>query len=86
MLFSIKTNFAGQVTLDLESPTLKSVLIELSKKARTAILHGNDNDDVQSEFKVYVDGSEYETLPDKLNTKLTNQNILEVVLVFLSGG
>jgi hypothetical protein len=86
VVVNIKTNFAGQVALDLDSPTLKTALVALSKKAGIAILTNQGSEDVQSEFKVYVDGAEYEHLPQGLNTTLTDRNALEVMLVILAGG
>ena len=86
VVVNVKTNFAGQVALDLEQPTLKMVLVELSKKAGHAILAGRGSDVVSDEFRVYVDGAEYEHLPEGLNTRLTDRNALEVTLVILAGG
>jgi len=86
VVINVKTSFAGQVALDLELPTLKTVLVELSKKAGVAIVPGQGSEEVNDEFKVYVDGAEYEHLPEGLNTRLTDRNALEVVLVILSGG
>lgn len=86
MVVNVKTSFAGQVALDLELPTLKTVLVELSKKVGVAIFTGQGSEEVMSEFKVYIDGAEYEHLPEGLNTKITDRNALEVVLVILAGG
>ncbi len=86
MVLNIKTSFAGQVTLDVESPTLKTVLVELSKKTGVGIFARQGSGDVKGEFKVYVDGVEYEDLPEELNTRLTDHNALEVSLVILAGG
>jgi hypothetical protein len=41
--------FAGQVALDLELPTLKTVLVELSKRAGLAILTGKGSEEVNDE-------------------------------------
>ena len=86
VVLNVKTSFAGQVALDVESPALKTVLVKLSKKTGVEIFAGQGSAEVKGEFKVYVDGVEYEDLPEGLNTRLTDRNALEVSLVILAGG
>ena len=85
MLVRVKTNFVGQLDLDVETPTLKKVLLGLSKKNRIPILN-SDASEVHSDFKIYLNGIEYESLPEKLETGLKNGDQVEVNLIVLAGG
>ena len=85
MLVRVKTNFVGQLDLDVETPTLKKVLLGLSKRNRIPILD-SDASDVHSDFKIYLNGIEYESLPEKLETGLKNGDQVEVNLIVLAGG
>ena len=85
MLVKVKTNFIGQLELDVETPTLKKVLLGLSKKNRIPILN-SDASEVHSDFKIYLNGIDYESLPEKLETGLKNGDQLEVNLIVLAGG
>lgn len=85
MLVKVKTNFIGQMELDIETPILKKVLLGLSEKNRIPIL-GSDASEVYSDFKIYLNGIEYEQLPEKLETGLKNGDQVEVNLIVLAGG
>jgi len=85
MLVNVKTNFVGQLELDVETPTLKKVLLGLSKKNRIPIFD-SDASEVHSDFKIYLNGIEYERLPEKLETGLKNGDQVEVNLIVLAGG
>ena len=85
MLVKVKTNFIGQVELDAEPPTLKEVLLGLSKKSGIPILD-SDASEVHSDFKIYLNGIEYERLPESLETALKNGDQVEVNLIVLAGG
>ena len=85
MLVRVKTNFVGQLELDVETPTLKKVLLGLSKRNRIPILD-SDASDIHSDFKIYLNGIEYERLPESLETALKNGDQVEVNLIVLAGG
>jgi hypothetical protein len=85
MLVKVKTNFIGQLELDVEIPTLRRVLLGLSKRNRIPILD-SDASDVHSDFKIYLNGIEYEGLPERLETGLQNGDQVEVNLIVLAGG
>jgi hypothetical protein len=85
MLVKVKTNFIGQLELDIETPTLKKVLVELSKRNRIPLLDP-DACEVHSDFKIYLNGIEYERLPDRIDTELRNGDQVEVNLIMLAGG
>jgi hypothetical protein len=85
MLVKVKTNFVGQLELDVDTPTLKKVLLGLSKRNRIPILD-SDASEVHSDFKIYLNGTEYESLPEKLETGLKNGDQVEVNLIVLAGG
>jgi hypothetical protein len=85
MLVRVKTNFVGQLDLDVETPTLKKVLLGLSKRNRIPILD-SDASEVHNDFKIYLNGIEYESLPEKLETGLKNGDQVEVNLIVLAGG
>jgi hypothetical protein len=85
MLVKVKTNFAGQVELEPGMPTLKGVLLELSKKSQSPIFSDED-DEVRSDFKVYLNETEYEELPAGIDTEVREGDRLEVNLVIMAGG
>jgi hypothetical protein len=85
MLVKVKTNFAGQTQLEVGTPTLKGVLLELSKKSQFSIFSGED-EEVRSDFKVYLNETEYEELPDGIDTEVKEGDRLEVNLVIMAGG
>lgn len=85
MIIKIKTNFCGQVELDLEIPTLKKVLIELSERIKFPIFNPT-NEEVRDDFKVYLNGVEYECLPRKIDTELQDGDNVEVTIIVLAGG
>ena len=85
MLVKVKTNFLGQAVLDIETPTLKRVLVELSKRNRTPLLDPAGGE-VQSDFKIYLNGVDYERLPERIETVLKNGDQVEANLVMLAGG
>jgi hypothetical protein len=85
MLVKVKTNFIGQVDLDAEPPTLKEVLLGLSKRSGIPILDSYASE-VHSDFKIYLNGMEYESLSCRLETGLKNGDRVEVNLIVLAGG
>lgn len=85
MLVKVKTNFFGQPEFEIETPTLKKVLLELSKKGQFSIFNPKDGE-VQSDFKVYLNGIEYERLSERMDTELKDGDQVEVNLVILAGG
>ena len=85
MLVTVKTNFAGQQELELAMPTLKGVLVELSKKSSVSFFSG-ESDEVRSDFKVYLNETDYEELPDGINTEVKKEDQLEVNVVIIAGG
>jgi hypothetical protein len=85
MIVKTKTNFAGEVVSELTSPTLKKVLIGLSDKVSFPICSPED-ENVQGDFKVYLNGVEYENLAGGINTPLNEGDKVEVAMVILAGG
>ena len=85
MIAKIKTNFWGKLELELEQPTLKQILFELSKRIKFAILNPV-TDELQGDFKIYLNGIEYENLTDGINTELKEEDEVEVTMVILAGG
>ena len=85
MLVKIKTNFAGEVVYEMASPTLKKILIELSDKVSFPICSLED-EKIQGDFKVYLNGNEYENLTNGINTPLKEEDKVEVAMVILAGG
>jgi len=85
MLVTVKTNFAGQQDLELTTPTLKGILVELSKKSNLSFFNG-ESDEVRSDFKVYLNETEYEELPEGINTEVKAEDQLEVNILIIAGG
>ncbi len=85
MLVKVRTNFFGQLEFEIETPTLRKVLLELSEKGQFSIFSPKD-DEVQSDFKVYLNRIEYERLPERMDTELKDGDQVEVTLVILAGG
>ena len=85
MLIKIKTNFCGQSEIDLEMPTLKKVLIELSERIKVPI-YNPTIEEVRGDFKIYLNGVEYEGLPRGTDTELKDGDNVEVTIIFLAGG
>jgi hypothetical protein len=71
--------------LEIGTPTLKAVLLELSKKSRFSFFTDND-EEVRSDFKVYLNGIEYEELPERIATEVKDGDQLEVNLLIMAGG
>jgi len=61
------------------------VLLGLSKKSGIPILD-SDASEVHSDFKIYLNGMEYESLSGRLETGLKNGDRVEVNLIVLAGG
>ena len=53
MVVKVKTNFFGQPEFKIENPTIKKILLELSKKTKFSILDPT-NGEVHSDFKIYL--------------------------------
>ena len=85
MILKIKTNFAGEVAYEMESPTLRKVLIALSDKVYSPICSLNDQR-IRGDFNVYVNGIEYEELTHGLDEPLSKADQVEVAMVILAGG
>ena len=85
MAVKIKTNFFGQPEFEIEMPTLRKVLLDLSKKAKFSIFTPK-NEEVHSDFKVYLNGVEYEALPHGIDTEIKDGDKVEVNMVILAGG
>jgi hypothetical protein len=86
MKIRVKTNFFGEPEFDLEMPTLRNVLIELSKIMKSSILNPNNWGEPPGDFKVYLNSEEYENLPHGIDTELNDGDKVEVNLVILAGG
>jgi hypothetical protein len=85
MTVKIKTNFFGQPEFGIENPTIKKILFELSKKTKFSILDPT-NGEVHSDFKVYLNGVEYEALPHGIDTEIKDGDKVEFTMVILAGG
>ena len=85
MIVKVKTNFCGQPELDILMPTLKKVLLELSKTIKFPVLD-RTNGRIHSDFKVYLNGVEREDLYRGVDPELKNEDNVEVTLVILAGG
>ena len=85
MVVKVKTNFAGEVTLEMESPSLKKVLIELFKKVGFSV-YSVENNEIRGDFKVYLNGVEYDDLTNANNVLLKQEDEVEVTTVILVGG
>jgi len=73
MTVKIKTNFFGQPEFEIENPTIKKILFELSKKTKFSILDPT-NGEVHSDFKVYLNSVEYEALPRQIDTEVKRRD------------
>lgn len=85
MVVKTKTNFAGEVIFEMESPTLKKVLTGLSDKVGFPIC-SPENGEIQGDFKIYLNGVEYENLVNGNNVSLQEKDEIEVTMVVLAGG
>jgi len=85
MSLKVKTNFAGEIELELEEPTLERVLIDLSEKVGFSIYSQNDRK-LKGDFLVYINGEEYENLPSGLDTQIKNGDTVQVNMIILVGG
>jgi GH43 family beta-xylosidase len=85
MVMKVKTNFAGEVMLEMESPTLKNVLIELFKEVGFSVYSVEDKE-IRGDFKVYLNGVEYDDLTNVNNVMLKQEDEVEVTTVILVGG
>lgn len=85
MKVKVKTNFYGQLELEMEKPTLKEVLNELSKRIKFSFLNSSDGE-IHDDFKVYLNGVEHEGLLHEVDTEIKNGDKVEVTLVVLAGG
>jgi len=85
MVINVKTNFAGQPELEIGTPTLKMILLELSKKSQFSFFTDND-EEVRSDYKVYLNGVEYEELPERIDTEVKDGDHVEVNVLIMAGG
>lgn len=85
MVVKTKTNFAGDVVLEMESPTLKKVVIKLSDRVGFPIC-SPDSGEIQGDFKIYVNGVEYDNISNGNNVVLKEKDEIEVTMVILAGG
>jgi hypothetical protein len=85
MVVKVKTNFAGEVMLEMESPTLKNVLIELFKEVGFSVYSVEDKE-IRGDFKVYLNGVEYDDLTNANTVLLKAEDEVEVTTVILVGG
>jgi hypothetical protein len=85
MVVKTKTNFAGEVVFEMESPTLKKVVAQLSDKIGFPIC-SPENGEIQGDFKIYLNGVEYDNLADGDTMALKEMDDVEVTMVILAGG
>jgi hypothetical protein len=81
----VRTNFLGHTELEIGNPTLRKILLELSKRTKFSIFNPVTNE-ILGEFKVYLNGVEYDDFSHGLDTELREEDKVEVTLVVLSGG
>jgi hypothetical protein len=84
VIVKTKTNFAGEVVFEIESPTLRKVLAALSNKSGLPISF--DGKEVRGDFRVYLNGLEYDNYSDGIDTPVKEADKVEVSLVILAGG
>ncbi|NWG01642.1 MAG: hypothetical protein HXY44_02145 [Syntrophaceae bacterium] len=85
MVVKVKTNFFGQPELEIENPTLRKILLELSNRTEFSIINPVSNR-IHGEFKVYLNGVEQEDTSHGIDTVLKEGDKVEVTLIVLSGG
>jgi len=86
MKIKVKTNFCGEPEFDVEVPTLRKVLVELSKMMKSPTLNPSNWGQPLGDFKVYLNGVEYENLRHGIDTEMNDADKIEVNLVILAGG
>jgi hypothetical protein len=85
MAVKVKTNFLGPTELEIENLTLRKILLELSNRTNFSIFNPVSNE-IHGEFKVYLNGVEYEGPSNGIDAELKEEDKVEVTLVVLSGG
>ena len=85
MIVKVKTNFLGHPQLEIEMPTLRKVLLHLSERDKISIFNP-ERQEVLSDFKVYLNGVEFEALPHGIDTEIKQEDEVEVTFVILAGG
>jgi hypothetical protein len=85
MVVKVMTNFFGEPEFEIENPTMRKVLLELSNRTKFSIFNPVSNE-IHGEFKVYLNGVEYEDSSRGIDIELKEGDKVEVTLVVLSGG
>ncbi|MDP2718206.1 MAG: hypothetical protein Q8P44_00015 [Dehalococcoidia bacterium] len=94
MLIKIKSNFEVRgisehnlVEFQGEGITLRKFLEEMSEKGLNGLELFNSSDEINTEdFLISLNGKEYPFLPDKLDTRLKDGDIVEINVLVLGGG
>lgn len=80
------TNSLGGEELELEeNTTLRSFLNNISQKIHFSIIDPKSND-VDSFVDLKVNGQDYFLLPQQLDTRLSEGDELEIVMMMFGGG
>src|SRR4030042_6047879 len=75
----LKTSFEnGESEIETNSRTLKDLLYELSKQYPAERFYNKDWEDVTVTYTVELNGKLYDSLPDELDTRLKNDDIVEI--------
>jgi molybdopterin converting factor small subunit len=79
----------NQTWIDVETPstTLGALLSELSEEEKAPVeFFDRDNNKVYPDCDITVNGQPYSVFPDGLNTRLNNNDKVEINLIILTGG
>lgn len=89
MKVSLKSSFnLNETDLETESATLGALLDELSKNHKLTQIEffDTENWEVYPDCEVLVNGQSYQVLADGLDTKLKDDDKVEITLFTLAGG
>ena len=77
----------GKVELEIQSPTLRSVLEELSNRSQGRVeLIDPRTGDVEIDCFLFINGSIHYSLPRGLDTELKNGDEVKITFLGLGGG
>ena len=75
----LKTSFESRESeIETNNRTLKDLLYELSKQYPTERFYNKDWEDVTITYTVELNGKLYDSLPNELDTKLDDGDVVEI--------
>ncbi len=89
MRIGVKSNFElNQTDFETQSATLGDLLDELSEKSEPLKTEFFDCErrEIYPDCEVVVNGQEFGALADGLNTKLEDDDTVEIYLIIMAGG